>query len=172
MGTETLYGVRLSMLFSLSGAVALPCWLLLLVAPRWRVSQLLATFVAQLLIGAAYILLLVSHKTPPGSGFGSLSQVSILFQSPFALLAGWIHHPAFDLFTGAWQARDASGFGPAGLALYLLLKLTLRRTFGAIDEVMCFQAADTLFCTDTSRNQGKGSGRAPLTIAWFLQDRP
>ena len=29
METETLYGVRLSVLFSLSGAVALPCWLLI-----------------------------------------------------------------------------------------------------------------------------------------------
>lgn len=151
MGAETLYGVRLAELFTLSGAVALPCWLLLLVAPRWRVSQLLATFVAPLLIAALYLLLLVSHKVPTGSGFGSLSQVSVLFQSPFALLAGWIHYIAFDLFTGAWQARDAKRvgisqwlvapcllltlfFGPVGLALYLLLKVMLRRSFGAVDD--------------------------------------
>ena len=144
MGAETLYGVRLSLLFSLSGVVALPCW---------RVSQLLATFVAPLLIASVYVLLFVSHKTPSGSGFGSLSQVSILFQSPFALLAGWIHYTAFDLFTGAWQARDATRvgisrwlvapcrlltlcFGPAGLALYLLLKVMLRRKFGAMDEAI------------------------------------
>ena len=44
MEAETLYGVRLAELFSLGAAIALPCWLLLLVAPRWRVSQLLATF--------------------------------------------------------------------------------------------------------------------------------
>ena len=98
MEAETLYGVRLAELFSLSAAIALPCWLLLLVAPRWRVSQLLATFVAPLLIAALYILLLASHKIPPGSGFNSLSQVSALFRSPFALLAGWIHYIAFDLF--------------------------------------------------------------------------
>lgn len=153
MEAETLYGVRLAELFSLSGAVVLPCWLLLLVAPRWRLSQLLATFAAPLLIAALYILLLVSHKIPPGAGFSSLSQVSILFRSPFALLAGWIHYIAFDLFTGAWQARDAKRvgisqwlvapclfltllFGPVGLALYLLLKLMLRRTFGAVDEAI------------------------------------
>ena len=153
MGAETLYGVRLNELFSLGGAVALPCWLLLLVAPRWRMSQLLATFAAPLLIAGLYILLLVSHKFPPGSGFGSLSQVSVLFQSPFALLAGWIHYIAFDLFTGAWQARDAKRvgisqwlvapcllltllFGPVGLALYLLSKLMLRRTLGAVDEAV------------------------------------
>ena len=153
MGAETLYGMRLSGLFSLGGVVALPCWLLLLVAPRWRVSQLLATFVVPLLVAALYILLLVSHKIPPGSGFSSLSQVSVLFSSPFALLAGWIHYIALDLFTGAWEARDAQRagisqwivapcliltllFGPVGLVLYLLLKLMLRRTFGAVDEAI------------------------------------
>ena len=153
MEAETLYGVPLADLFSLGAAIALPCWLLLLVAPRWRVSQLFATFVAPVLVAALYILLLTSHKTPPGSGFNSLSQVSALFQSPFALLAGWIHYIAFDLFTGAWQARDAKRvgisqwlvapcllltlvFGPVGLALYLLIKLMLRRTFGAVDEAI------------------------------------
>ena len=153
MGAETLYGVRLSALFGLSGAIALPCWLLLFVAPRWRVSQLMATFVTSLLIAALYLLLMVSHKFPPGSGFGSLSQVSVLFRSPFALLAGWVHYTAFDLFTGAWEARDAKRvgisqwivapcllltlfFGPVGLALYLLLKLMLRRSFGAMDEAI------------------------------------
>ena len=116
-------------------------------------SQFLATFTTPLLIAALYILLLLSHKLPPGSGFGSLTQVSLLFRSPFALFAGWVHYIAFDLFTGAWQARDAKRvgispwlvapcllltlfFGPMGLALYLLLKLVLRRTFGAVDEAI------------------------------------
>ena len=150
MGAETLFGVHLAALFSLSGAVVLPCWLLLLVAPRWRVTQVLATFVAPLLIAALYVALLVSHKPPPGAGFNSLEQVSVLFSSPYALLAGWIHYLSFDLFIGSWEARDAARvtisqwlvapclvltflFGPGGLALYLLLKLTLRRGVGAMD---------------------------------------
>ncbi len=152
MGAETLFGVHLVTLFSLSGAVVMPCWLLLMVAPRWRVTQVLATFVAPLLISALYVSLLVSHKPPPGAGFNSLTQVSVLFSSPYALLAGWIHYLSFDLFTGGWEARDAAQadisqwfvapcllltffFGPAGLALYLLLKLTLRRGLGATDAL-------------------------------------
>jgi hypothetical protein len=76
--------------------------------------------------------------------------VSVLFRSPYALLAGWIHYLAFDLFTGAWEARDAAQagisrwlvapcllltflFGPAGLALYLLLRLTVLRKAGALE---------------------------------------
>jgi hypothetical protein len=141
----------LAVLFRLSGAVVLPCWVCLLVAPRWRVSQILATFVAPLMISALYVALLLSHSSPPGAGFNSLAQVGVLFSSPYALLAGWIHYLAFDLFTGAWEARDAAQmgisrwlvapcllltflFGPAGLALYLLLRLILRRKVGALKE--------------------------------------
>jgi hypothetical protein len=141
----------LAVLFRLSGAVVLPCWVCLLVAPRWRVSQILATFVAPLMISALYVALLLSHSSPPGAGFNSLAQVGVLFSSPYALLAGWIHYLAFDLFTGAWEARDAAHmgisrwlvapcllltflFGPAGLALYLLLRLILRRKVGALKE--------------------------------------
>jgi len=146
---ETLFGVQLATLFSLSGAVVLPCWLLLLVAPRRRVTQALATFVVPLMISALYVALLVSHKSLPGAGFNSLAEVGVLFSSPYALLAGWIHYLAFDLFTGAWEARDSAQigisrwvvapcllltflFGPAGLALYLLLRLILRRKVGAL----------------------------------------
>ena len=138
----------LERMFSLAGMVVLPCWLLLAFAPTWRWTQRLATFVAPLLIAALYVWLLAAHPVPQGGGFRTLAQVAVLFSSPYALLAGWIHYLAFDLFTGAWEARDAAQLGisrwavapcllltfllgPLGLALYLLLKLALRRSVGA-----------------------------------------
>ena len=138
------------LLFRIAGNLVLLCWLLLLIAPRWRWTQRVVTFVWPLLIAALYVYLLVAHKPPPGSGFSSLPQVAALFSSPYALLAGWIHYLAFDLFTGAWETRDGLRlgiarwillpcqvltflFGPAGLALYLLVKLALRRRMGAED---------------------------------------
>jgi hypothetical protein len=140
--------MMLERLFSLGGMVVLPCWILLAVAPKWRWTQRLATFVAPLLIACVYGWLLFAHPMPKGAGFSSLAQVAVLFSSPYALLAGWIHYLAFDLFTGAWEARDAARhgisrwavlpcllltflLGPLGLALYLLLKLALRRIVGA-----------------------------------------
>jgi len=138
----------LERIFSLAGMLVMPCWILLAVAPRWPWTQRLVTFIVPLLIAALYVWLLVAHPMPKGGGFGSLAQVTVLFSSPHALLAGWIHYLAFDLFTGAWEARDAARlgisrwlvlpclgltfmFGPAGLALYLLVRLALRRRVGA-----------------------------------------
>ncbi|MCE9600023.1 MAG: DUF4281 domain-containing protein [Spirochaetia bacterium] len=77
-------------------------------------------------------------------GFGSLEGVSLLFQNPYALLAGWIHYLAFDLFVGSWISAHAAKhsisrflilpcqfltfmFGPVGLLSYLLLRLAIRR---------------------------------------------
>lgn len=138
----------LERLFSMAGMVVLPCWVMLAVAPQWRWSQRLATFVAPLLIAGLYVWLLAGHATPKGGGFNSLAQVMVLFSSPYAVLAGWVHYLAFDLFTGAWEARDAARlglsrwvvlpclvltflFGPLGLAMYLVVKLGMRRIVGA-----------------------------------------
>ncbi len=140
-------------LFQLAGNVAAPCWLLLLLAPQWRWTQRIVTFAWPLLVAVVYVYLLAAHRPPPGSGFGSLRQVAVLFSSPYALVAGWIHYLAFDLFIGAWETRDGLRlgisrwillpcqlltffFGPAGLALYLLIKLLMRRGLGADEAAL------------------------------------
>ncbi len=134
--------------FKIAGDMVLPCWLLLVFVPRWRWTQRLATFVAPLLLAALYIWLLVTAPRAVGGGFNSLAQVRALFSVDRALLAGWVHYLALDLFTGAWESRDAAAlgisqwlvlpclvltflFGPVGLALYLLLRLAIRREVGA-----------------------------------------
>jgi hypothetical protein len=131
-------------LFSLSGMLVLPGWLLLAVAPRWKWTHRYAAFVSPLLIGGLYAFLFANHFKDGGGGFGSLAQVSLLFQNPWLLLVGWIHYLAFDLFIGAWEVRDARRLeiphlavipcliltfliGPAGLLLYLLIRVILRR---------------------------------------------
>ena len=139
---------NLERLFAIAGDIVLPVWVMLIFAPQWRWTQRLATFVVPLLIAVLYVFLLLRGKPPEGSGFRTLAQVSRLFSSPEALLAGWVHYLAFDLFTGAWETRDALRlgisrwlvapclvltflFGPVGLGLYLLLRLALRKEVGA-----------------------------------------
>lgn len=141
--------MTLERIFALAGNIVLPVWLLLIFAARWRWTQCIATFAVPLLLAGLYIWLLTSAKPPTGAGFRTLAQVQLLFSSPRALLAGWIHYLAFDLFTGAWESRDAVRLrispwivapcllltfllGPVGLALYLLLRLVMRREAGGV----------------------------------------
>lgn len=140
--------MALETLFALAGDVVLPVWLLLVFAPRWRWTQFLATFVVPLLLASLYLWLLPHSQPPDGAGFRTLAQVRLLFSSPQALLAGWVHYLVFDLFTGAWEARESTRlgiskwltapclvltflFGPVGLALFLLLRVGMRRKLEA-----------------------------------------
>jgi hypothetical protein len=134
-------------LFSICSTLVLPGWLLLVFAPRWKWSaRIIAGGVIPLLLALVYLYLLVAHFGESGGGFGSLAQVSQLFQNPYALLAGWVHYLAFDLFIGSWEVRDSQRlgihhllvvpclaltflFGPVGLLLYFLLRLIMKRRF-------------------------------------------
>lgn len=133
-------------LFSLANLSAMGGWLALAVGIMLR-SQVLRDLVAGIavpaLLAVAYTALIAVNWSAAEGGFSSLADVAALFRSPWILLAGWVHYLAFDLFVGAWIARDAADrglprllmlpvlplvllFGPAGLLLWLGLRSTLR----------------------------------------------
>ncbi len=139
-------------LFLICNYAVLPAWLLLALAPHHPITQALVHAIwVPLLLGPFYIWALFFGGPPvEGGGFGSLEAVMLLFQSPTAVLGGWIHYLVFDLFIGAWIVRDAKRqginhwltvpflfitlmAGPAGLMLYLLLRLGLRRSLTLIE---------------------------------------
>ncbi|RSK31851.1 DUF4281 domain-containing protein [Hymenobacter metallilatus] len=134
--------------FSLANSVAMVGWVLLVLAPRWRVTRLLVRSGAlPLLLAGGYALLIGSHYLGAHAsegGFGSLAEVAALFRNPWALLAGWVHYLCFDLCLGIWESQDAERrglphwalvpcllltflFGPVGLLLYALVRRFLGR---------------------------------------------
>lgn len=144
----TVPKMKLETLFMIAGDVVLPVWLLLVFVPRWRWTQLLATFVVPIMLAGLYLGLLMHSAPPDGAGFRTLAQVQLLFSSRHLLLAGWVHYLAFDLFTGAWEAREGTRlgiskwltapclvltflFGPVGLTLFLLMRVQMRRQLEA-----------------------------------------
>lgn len=141
--------MELERVFSLASAAALVGWLALVFAPLRRAAAVgVARLIVALLCGA-YLAFLVTglasgNGPPEGAGFDSLAGVRLLMASPQALLAGWVHYLAFDLFIGSWQVEDAPAAkvphwlllpclaltllaGPVGLLLYLSLKLARQR---------------------------------------------
>ena len=128
-------------LFQLVNPLVLPGWALLILAPRWRWTQTIAAVALPILLAVVYLvtLALALGGGMGDGGFNSLAGVAALFRNPLALLAGWIHYLAFDLFIGSWQVRDAARlglshwlvapcllltflFGPVGLLLYFALR--------------------------------------------------
>ncbi|MCB2409104.1 ABA4-like family protein [Hymenobacter lucidus] len=131
-------------LFQLASTLVLPGWLLLVFAPRWRVTRwVVGSGALPVLLAVLYAGCIGWHYFGSGqqaqSGFGSLAEVAALFQDPWALLAGWVHYLCFDLALGAWACRDAQRrgvphwlvvpvllltfmLGPIGFLLYHLLR--------------------------------------------------
>lgn len=129
--------------FQIAQLGILVLWGLLIVMPNWAITQrLVHTPIMPLALALAYLAYAIPGFIaggPEGGGFSSLEQVMLLFTSKQAVMAGWIHYLVFDLFVGAWEARDARRramphwmlvpcliltllLGPVGLGLYLLIR--------------------------------------------------
>jgi hypothetical protein len=132
------------LIFLIANNGILVFWVLLIVAPRWRGTELAVHSIAvPVVLGLAYAWLLwrvwIGGEGAPGTNYTTLSGVMALFDSPTGAVMGWIHYLVFDLFVGAWIARDAAArglshwlvvpcliatlmAGPVGLLLYLVLR--------------------------------------------------
>ena len=133
-------------LFQFANYAALGGWLLLLASPvAPRLAQLVGCLGVTLALAVLYVALMLVFWSSGAGGFDSLDGVAALFETRELLLAGWVHYLAFDLFIGAWQVRVARRerlpfslvlpclaltflAGPAGLLLFIALRLALRPT--------------------------------------------
>ena len=106
-----------------------PFWALLIFMPRAQITDTLVHSVMMpLILGVTYAWLLataLSLPAPEGAGFSSLEGLMKLFTVEMALVAAWSHYIVFDLFVGAWEARDAQRVGMNHLLLVPCLVLTL-----------------------------------------------
>jgi hypothetical protein len=146
-------------LFTLTNAVALAAWVVLIALPRRPFPLALVLYggvgLLCLAYGAMFAALFGGFADPvrdAGAPLPSLMDYSVdglqgFFRSDGGLVLGWTHYLAFDLFTGLWIARDADakGFsrlvqapvlfatfmaGPIGLLVWLLLRERRARSAG------------------------------------------
>jgi len=115
-------GFRLANLLALAGWLALIAGIVL---RRERLRVLVAWRVVPVLLALAYLALLVgAPREGAGGGFGTLAAVAALFESRWALLAGWIHYLCFDLMVGGWIAAEVLRRGLPRWLLVPALPLT------------------------------------------------
>ena len=131
-------------LFPILNLMTMAAWLPLVFLPRARWAATVVPTVMPCLLAAIYVVLVAATVPSSDGGFSSLAGVKALFDNPWALLAGWTHYLAFDLFIGGWEVRDSQQrgvphllvvpalfltflFGPAGLLFYLTIRRFARR---------------------------------------------
>lgn len=143
------------LLFSLVNLSVMPAWALLILAPKWSgTDKLVHSMFYPLLLGAVYmggmVMAAMGHGAE-GGGFTSIDGVRTLFSSDVGMVIGWTHYLVFDLFIGAWEARDARRrsfhhgllipcllltfmLGPIGLLIYLGLRKATGKGGWRLDE--------------------------------------
>jgi hypothetical protein len=138
-------------IFSLSGLLTIPFWLLIIVLPKWRWTQRLMKSVLVIVPAAlAYAILVIPRFVEifPAVVSPKLPQIAALLGSAEGATIGWIHFLAFDLFVGRWVYLDSRErglnpflmapilffvlmLGPLGLLLYLTVRAL---TTGSVQE--------------------------------------
>ncbi|WP_299709456.1 ABA4-like family protein [uncultured Tenacibaculum sp.] len=130
-----------SEVFSISGMLAMPMWILMIFLPKWKVTRFLIDFkIIPLLLSIIYaIYIFISIRQGGMMDFGSLASVMQLFTLENAVLAGWVHYLAFDLVVGMWMLDQNKElkihpvvmapclfgtfmFGPIGFLLFMIIK--------------------------------------------------
>ena len=133
-------------LFSLANAVALVGWIVLALAPVRRPLAIAAARTIGAALAVAYAALLIRALAGDGleGDLTTLAGLTAAFARPEAVLVGWVHYLAFDLWVGAWAVEDAGRrgvphwamlpvliltlmAGPVGLLVYLTVRATLGR---------------------------------------------
>lgn len=143
-----------NLLFFITNAVAMAGWLALATLPRSE--RVFGTVLCGAigLLCAVYLVLFVGLlgglvDPVPDSGAAPAFEYSVdglkaMFATRGAIVVGWTHYLAFDLFVGLWIARDADSrgvgrlvqlpfflttllAGPIGLFVWLLLRRPLTR---------------------------------------------
>lgn len=117
--------------FQLANAAVMPAWALLALAPRWQLTRrLVHSALYPALLGVAYAAGFAATfeggaSASGGADLSGLAGIGAAFAQPRILLVGWLHYLCFDLFVGAWQARDAQRHGVSHWLLLPCLFLTL-----------------------------------------------
>lgn len=145
------------LLYSIINAAVIPAWALLIFAPRWSFThKIVHSVLYPVLFGLFYMALMLYMATanPEGSGgsFTSIEGVQSLFSHPLGLVIAWSHYLVFDLFIGAWIARDGMRrgikhiffvpclllsfiLGPIGLLLYVIIRKFIKKGDTSLSEI-------------------------------------
>ncbi|WP_338445307.1 ABA4-like family protein [Pelagerythrobacter marensis] len=142
-------------LFAATNLIALAAWTILVVLPRRPAAMAAVLYLGVGLLSLGYAVLLALLLTgvvaggvdPTGLDEFSLKAMRSAFASDAAMVLGWMHYLAFDLFVGLWIARDADAkrfsrlaqapvllatflFGPLGLFTWLAIRERRARAMG------------------------------------------
>ena len=137
--------MTLEFLFNGANLFVLPFWVLMILLPKWAVTQrVMASTLPFVALAGLYLYLFVTTLDPELSqDFAStqLADIARLFSNERVAAAGWVHYLVMDLFVGRWIYQEGQRTqvwtwhslslclfaGPIGLLSHLLTTEIVQR---------------------------------------------
>ena len=140
-----------------SNLTILPFWLMLIIVPNSRYTQIFVnSIIIPLILSTAYVyiiyqtILLGETLTDIFKLYLSLDDLYTVFATESFLLVFWLHFITLNIFLGSWVSRDGLKYrmprgllffpliliyftGPLGLVLYWLFRIFYSRKLGFHD---------------------------------------
>ena len=135
----------------------LPFWLMLIIIPKSKVTQIFTnSIIIPLILSAAYVFVIYQTILLDESIFDvfklylGLDNLYTIFATESFLLVFWLHFLALNLFLGSWVSRDGVKYnisrnlvfipliliyftGPLGLILYWIIRVFYAKKIGFHD---------------------------------------
>lgn len=123
------------LVYTISNAIVLPAWIMLLFAPKSSLAKNTLynyAYPIVLAIGYAFFILIGTYQNwgVDNSGMHSLASLRNAFNNDMVLIAAWMHYLCFDMLIGIWIAKRASASNSNSILTKICLFLTLM--FGPI----------------------------------------
>lgn len=98
--------MNITQLFDIANIFVLPFWGLMIVLPKWNVTQkVMNSLVPFAALAGLYVYFFAISLTPEAAAMMSnpqLADIARFFTDERAAATGWVHFLAMDLFAGRW----------------------------------------------------------------------
>ncbi len=139
--------MSIAQIFNVANLFVLPFWALMIVLPKWKVTQrVMESYLPFVPLAAVYLYLFVNSITPENAQALSnpqLADIARFFADEKAAATGWIHFLVMDLFvaryiylqgqkTGIWTIHSLAlclFAGPLGLLSHIFTNWISQRFF-------------------------------------------
>jgi len=141
--------MTLELLFNGANLFVLPFWALMILLPKWGITQkVMGSLLPFVTLAGLYIYLFATALDPQtAQDFSStqLADIARLFSNEHIAATGWVHYLVMDLFVGRWiyQEGQRTGVwtvhslilclfaGPMGLFSHILTQWISQRFFSS-----------------------------------------
>ena len=103
----------LNLLFNIGNLFVLPFWILIILFPKWSVTQkIMKSYLFFVPLIMLYVYLFVISLNPESAKTLSnpqLTELAVVFSDPRVTFAGWVHFLVLDLFLGRyiyWEGQN------------------------------------------------------------------